>query len=160
MPAVPENPARPADPPRVNDYDTLAEAYTADNETSLINAYYARPAILALAGDVTGRRILDAGCGSGPMFAALRDRGAILAGFDSSPGMIGQARRRLASVSPSSARAGPGAGSPRAVAPNSRICRASCAFCSSSCTPTDSSSGMPTMTPSRWWRFRCSRSSG
>jgi SAM-dependent methyltransferase len=95
MPTVPENPARPADPPTVNDYDTLAEAYTADNETSLINAYYARPAILALAGDVTGRRILDAGCGSGPLSAALRDQGAILAGFDSSAGMIEQARRRL-----------------------------------------------------------------
>ena len=55
MPPVPENGALPADPPRVNDYDILAEAYTAENETSLINAYYARPAILALAGDVAGR---------------------------------------------------------------------------------------------------------
>ena len=52
MPPVPENVARPADSPRVNDYDILAEAYTAENESSLINAYYARPAILALAGDV------------------------------------------------------------------------------------------------------------
>src|SRR5271170_1796536 len=95
MPPVPENVARPANSPRVNDYDILAEAYTAENESSLINAYYARPAILALAGDVAGRRILDAGCGSGPLFAALRDRGAILAGFDSSAGMIEQARRRL-----------------------------------------------------------------
>ena len=75
MPPVPENGALPANPPRVNDYDILAEAYTAENEASLINAYYARPAILALAGDVAGRRILDAGCGSGPLFAALRDRG-------------------------------------------------------------------------------------
>lgn len=49
MPPVPENVARPADSPRVNDYDILAEAYTAENESSLINAYYARPAILALA---------------------------------------------------------------------------------------------------------------
>ena len=95
MPTVPENPAWSADPPTVNDYDTLAEAYTADNETSLINGYYARPAILALAGDVAGRRILDAGCGSGPLFAALRDQGAILAGFDSSAGMMELARQRL-----------------------------------------------------------------
>ena len=51
MPPVPENGALPANPPRVNDYDILAEAYTAENEASLINAYYARPAILALAGD-------------------------------------------------------------------------------------------------------------
>ena len=95
MPPVPENGALPADSTRVNDYDILAEAYTAENETSLINAYYERPAFLALAGDVTGRRILDAGCGSGPLFAALRDRGAIVTGFDSSTGMLEQARRRL-----------------------------------------------------------------
>src|SRR5689334_23228761 len=95
MPPVPEIGAVPADPPRVNDYDALAEAYTASNETSLFNAYYERPAILALAGDVTGRRILDAGCGSGPLFAALRDRGAIVTGFDKSAKMLEIARRRL-----------------------------------------------------------------
>ena len=64
-------------------------------EANLVNGYYARPAILALAGDVAGRRILDAGCGSGPLFAALRDRGAIVTGFDSSTGMLELARRRL-----------------------------------------------------------------
>jgi SAM-dependent methyltransferase len=89
MPPVAEN------PPRFNDYDALAEGYTAENETSLFNAYYERPATLALAGDVAGRRILDAGCGSGPLSAALRDRGAIVTGFDASAGMIEQARRRL-----------------------------------------------------------------
>jgi ubiquinone/menaquinone biosynthesis C-methylase UbiE len=81
--------------PVVNDYDSFAEAYSAANETSLLNAYYERPAMLALAGDVAGRRILDVGCGSGPLFAALRDRGAIVSGFDSSAGMLGLARRRL-----------------------------------------------------------------
>src|SRR5437879_9521392 len=95
MPPVPDNRVRPADPRRVNDYDVLAEAYTASNETSLFNAYYERPAILALAGDVAGRRILDAGCGSGPLFAALRERGDIVTGFDSSTGILEQARRRL-----------------------------------------------------------------
>jgi SAM-dependent methyltransferase len=44
---------------------------------------------------VAGRRILDAGCGSGPLFAALRDRGAIVTGIDSSAGMLELARRRL-----------------------------------------------------------------
>jgi SAM-dependent methyltransferase len=84
-----------ADPPGINDYDSFAEAYAASNETSLINAYYERPAMLALAGDVAGRRILDAGCGSGPLFAALRDRGAAVTGIDKSAGMLEQARRRL-----------------------------------------------------------------
>src|SRR2546423_14238815 len=79
----------------VAEYDEFAEAYTAENETSLMNAYYERPATLALAGDVTGRRILDAGCGSGLLFAALRERGAIVTGFDKSAGMLKLARRRL-----------------------------------------------------------------
>ena len=95
MTPVPENRALPADPVRPNNYDGFAEAYTAENETSLMNAYYERPATLALAGDVAGRRILDAGCGSGPLFAALRDRGATVTGIDLSAGMLEQARRRL-----------------------------------------------------------------
>jgi SAM-dependent methyltransferase len=84
-----------SDPPEVNDYDSFADAYAAENEASLNNAYYERPAILRLAGEVTGRRVLDAGCGSGPLFAALRDRGAIVTGVDLSAGLLAQARRRL-----------------------------------------------------------------
>jgi SAM-dependent methyltransferase len=87
--------AASADPARLNDYDSFAEAYSAETEANFINAYYARPAILDLAGDVAGRRILDAGCGSGPVMAALRDRGAIVTGFDKSAGMLDLARRRL-----------------------------------------------------------------
>jgi ubiquinone/menaquinone biosynthesis C-methylase UbiE len=66
MPPVPESSAGPADRAVVNDDDSFAEAYEAKTEASLINGYYARPAILDLAGDVAGRRVLDAGCGSGP----------------------------------------------------------------------------------------------
>jgi SAM-dependent methyltransferase len=88
-------PADSADPPGINDYDGFAEAYAASNENNLVNAYYERPAMLALAGGVAGRRILDAGCGSGPLFAALRDRGAIVTGIDKSAGMLELARRRL-----------------------------------------------------------------
>jgi ubiquinone/menaquinone biosynthesis C-methylase UbiE len=95
MPSVTGGSAEPAVQAAVNDYDSFAEAYSAANEVSLLNAYYERPATLALAGDVAGRRILDAGCGSGPLFAALRDRGAIMTGFDKSAGMLELARRRL-----------------------------------------------------------------
>jgi ubiquinone/menaquinone biosynthesis C-methylase UbiE len=79
----------------VNDYDSFAEAYVAQNEDSLLNGYYTRPAILNLAGDVAGRRILDVGCGAGPISAALRERGATVAGFDSSTKMLELARKRL-----------------------------------------------------------------
>ncbi|MFF8029475.1 class I SAM-dependent methyltransferase [Streptomyces sp. NPDC007896] len=92
---VPESFAQPADPAQANDYDSFAEAYSAETENNLVNAYYARPAMLALAGDVAGRRILDAGCGSGPLSAALRDRGAVVTGIDASAGMLALARRRL-----------------------------------------------------------------
>jgi SAM-dependent methyltransferase len=94
MPSVPEAGA-PTAASQPNDYDRFAEAYTTQSDAGIDNAYYERPAILALAGEVTGRRILDAGCGSGPLFAALRERGAIVTGIDKSSGMLDVARRRL-----------------------------------------------------------------
>ncbi|MET9539700.1 class I SAM-dependent methyltransferase [Streptomyces sp. NPDC006553] len=94
----PESPVRPrsaVEGGRSNDYDTFAEAYAAENENNLVNAFYERPAMLALAGDVAGRRILDAGCGAGSLSAALRERGAVVTGVDASAAMLALARRRL-----------------------------------------------------------------
>jgi len=76
-------------------YDAFAESYARTNETGLFNAHYARPAVLDLAGDVAGRRILDAGCGSGPLAESLRDRGAEVTAFDASPAMVALAQQRL-----------------------------------------------------------------
>lgn len=76
-------------------YDSFAESYARANDSNLFNAYYARPAMVDLAGDVNGRRVLDAGCGSGPISEALRARGAQVTGFDSSPAMVELARKRL-----------------------------------------------------------------
>ena len=95
MPPVADSSAGSVERAAATDYDDFAEAYSAENERNLFNAYYERPAMLALAGDVAGRRVLDAGCGSGPLFAALRDRGAVVSGFDKSAGMLELARRRL-----------------------------------------------------------------
>ncbi|MEU7482182.1 class I SAM-dependent methyltransferase [Lentzea sp. NPDC042327] len=92
---MPADPNSPTPAPVENDYDLFAENYTAVNETSLLNAHYTRPAIVNLAGDVTGRRILDAGCGSGPISKVLRDRGAAVVGFDRSAKMVELARQRL-----------------------------------------------------------------
>jgi SAM-dependent methyltransferase len=80
---------------KADHYDSFAESYSAENESSLLNAYYERPAMLGLAGEVAGRRILDAGCGSGPLSAALGAKGAVVTGFDSSPAMLELARQRL-----------------------------------------------------------------
>jgi ubiquinone/menaquinone biosynthesis C-methylase UbiE len=90
-----EDSTKPADQTVANDYDRFAEAYAAETRSNLINAHYTRPAILNLAGDVAGRRILDVGCGAGPVLASLRDRGAIVTGVDNSVKMLEQAKRRL-----------------------------------------------------------------
>jgi ubiquinone/menaquinone biosynthesis C-methylase UbiE len=79
----------------VADYDSFAAAYSASNENNLFNAYYARPEMIRLAGDVAGLEILDAGCGSGPLMEALRAKDAVVSGFDLSPAMVELARARL-----------------------------------------------------------------
>jgi SAM-dependent methyltransferase len=76
-------------------YDAFADAYARANENGLFTRWYARPAVLDLLGSVAGRRILDAGCGSAPLLADLKERGASVAGFDASPAMIQHARKRL-----------------------------------------------------------------
>jgi len=80
---------------KADHYDSFAESYAKENETNLFNAYYERPAMINLAGDVHGRRILDAGCGSGLLAAALIEKGAVVTGFDASPAMVELARQRL-----------------------------------------------------------------
>ncbi|MFC7026182.1 class I SAM-dependent methyltransferase [Promicromonospora thailandica] len=76
-------------------YDSFAAAYDAENTSSLLNTYYNHPAMVDLAGDVAGLQVLDAGCGSGPLTAALRSAGAVMTGIDGSPEMLATARRRL-----------------------------------------------------------------
>jgi SAM-dependent methyltransferase len=76
-------------------YEDFAAAYAEDNEANVWNACYERPAMLALAGDVRGLRVLDAGCGSGALAAALAGRGATVTGIDLSAGLLEIAARRL-----------------------------------------------------------------
>jgi ubiquinone/menaquinone biosynthesis C-methylase UbiE len=45
-----------------------------------------------------GRRVLDVGCGTGAQLEVYRRLGCHLFGIDSSPSMLGQARKRLANV--------------------------------------------------------------
>jgi ubiquinone/menaquinone biosynthesis C-methylase UbiE len=90
---MPDSVSKSAAP--VADYDSFAAAYSASNENNLFNAYYARPEMIRLAGDVAGLEILDAGCGSGPLMEALRGKDASVSGFDLSPAMVELARERL-----------------------------------------------------------------
>lgn len=85
---------------KADQYDKFADSYETENASSLLNAYYERPAMISFAGDVHGRRILDAGCGSGPLSESLRAGGAIMTAFDSSPAMVELARQRLGDYVP------------------------------------------------------------
>ncbi|MFV9456759.1 class I SAM-dependent methyltransferase [Rhodococcus sp. NM-2] len=77
-----------------NDYDTYASAYDAGIENNVYNALHERPATLALVGDVAGRKVLDAGCGSGALSRALVAAGAAVTGVDLSTGLLAIARTR------------------------------------------------------------------
>jgi len=80
---------------RHNDYDTFALSYSKDNDSNATNAYYERPASLALLGDLAGQRVLDAGCGAGSHSAEIIRRGASVTGLDKSAGLLAIARQRL-----------------------------------------------------------------
>lgn len=76
-------------------YDGFADTFAAEAAVSAYNAFYDRPTVLALLGEVSGRRVLDAGCGPGLYLAELRTRGAEVIGFDQSADMVRHARQRL-----------------------------------------------------------------
>jgi 2-polyprenyl-3-methyl-5-hydroxy-6-metoxy-1,4-benzoquinol methylase len=78
-------------------YETLAAAYAAIVDTKPHNAYYERPATLSLMPEVKGKRVFDAGCGSGVYSQWLIERGAEVVAVDASPKMVELAKQRLGS---------------------------------------------------------------
>lgn len=76
-------------------YDAIAEGYARENAHSLLNEHYNRPAIRAMLGEVRGRRVLDAGAGSGAILRDLVDAGARAVGIDGSPEMLRLAREQV-----------------------------------------------------------------
>ncbi len=76
-------------------YDSMAEAYAAAIEENPRSIYYERPAMLGLLPDVSGRSILDAGCGPGVVMGWLVGKGADVVGVDVSANMLRLARQRL-----------------------------------------------------------------
>jgi GrpB-like predicted nucleotidyltransferase (UPF0157 family)/SAM-dependent methyltransferase len=83
---------------RAEQYDDYSEAYASHAEKSVTNALYDRPAIVDLAGDVEGKRVLDVGCAAGHLSALLAGRGADVLGVDASAGMVEVARRKFGGV--------------------------------------------------------------
>ena len=76
-------------------YDEIAEAYASGVDSAPYNAFYERPATLALMPDVSGAHILDAGCGSGFYTEELLKRGARVSAIDGSVEMAKRAEARL-----------------------------------------------------------------
>jgi SAM-dependent methyltransferase len=82
-------------PIAVEAYEAVAEAFAAAIDTKPHNAFYERPATLSLLPEVTGKRVLDAGCGPGVYSEWLIKRGAEVVAVDVSPKMVALARQRL-----------------------------------------------------------------
>jgi ubiquinone/menaquinone biosynthesis C-methylase UbiE len=87
--------ARPGDGTVEAAYDTVAETYDEDVENNAYNAELEMPGTTSLIPDVAGRRVLDAGCGTGIYSEWLRERGAEVVGVDASREMLARARERL-----------------------------------------------------------------
>jgi len=76
-------------------YDEFADAFLKHAKDGFFNAYYDRPACLALLGDVRRKRVLDAACGPGLYAEELVHLGAHVTGFDHSPRMVEICRARV-----------------------------------------------------------------
>lgn len=76
-------------------YDEFAGEFAARAAVGAYNALYDRPAVLQVAGDVAGLRVLDLGCGPGLYAAELASRGATIVGIDESREMVRLAAERV-----------------------------------------------------------------
>ncbi len=85
-----------SDPIALEVYQQIAEEYADNVGSSPFNAFYERPAMFSLIGDVRDKHVLDVGCGSGDYAEYLLDNGASrVVGVDCSPKMLEIARSRL-----------------------------------------------------------------
>ena len=75
-------------------YNKLAKNYNKLIDHKPHNAYYDRPNMLRLLGEVKGKSILDAACGPGKYAEILLSNGAHVSGFDLSSEMITYAKKR------------------------------------------------------------------
>jgi ubiquinone/menaquinone biosynthesis C-methylase UbiE len=78
-----------------SEHDAMAVEYDQHNASSAANRYYERPATIALLGDVYSKRVLEVGCGSGPVTEWLVDHGAAVVACDVSVAMLELARSRI-----------------------------------------------------------------
>lgn len=84
-----------SDPIVADAYDRLADDYREEVEANLYNAELEFPGTTALVPEISGKRVLDAGCGAGLYTEWLLDRGADVVGVDVTEEMLDAARERV-----------------------------------------------------------------
>ena len=75
-------------------WDAIAEDWVAHADKNDYRIHYLMPRMLAMLGNVAGKRILDLGCGEGGYARELNRRGANVMGVDGSERLIKIARQR------------------------------------------------------------------
>lgn len=77
-------------------WDQAASAWSSyvDRKDDLPREYLIKPTLYKMLGDVTGLKILDAGCGEGDYCRELSKKGAKVSGLDISPRLISEAKRK------------------------------------------------------------------
>lgn len=91
---MPENHSDQGPPDTGPIYEPLAAKYASVVDTKPHNAYYERPAMLALFPTLAGQRILDAGCGAGWYTEHFVNNGAIVTACDAAPTFVKLTRAR------------------------------------------------------------------
>ena len=76
-------------------YDPIADWYAAQSRTGSLRPFHDNLArrLLAMAGDVSGKRVLDAGCGEGHVARLFARHGARVVAADISPRLLEHARQ-------------------------------------------------------------------
>ncbi|MCR2044196.1 class I SAM-dependent methyltransferase [Anaerosalibacter massiliensis] len=80
----------------LDSYEKMAKYYFKEVDTKSFNAYYERPGLTSIIGDVEGMKVLDAGCAAGWYTNWLLEKGAdeVIA-IDFSPKMIDMTKIRV-----------------------------------------------------------------
>lgn len=75
-------------------YDPIADWYAAQSRSGSLRRFldYLARGLLEMAGDVSGKRVLDAGCGEGHVARLFASHGARVVGVDISPRLLELAR--------------------------------------------------------------------
>lgn len=81
-------------------YDPIADWYAAQSRTGSLRRFHDNLArrLLGLAGDVSGKRVLDAGCGEGHVARLFARHGARVVAVDISPRLLEHARELEAKI--------------------------------------------------------------